>query len=145
MPKWRILAVDDEPYALCLISEILKNESCVVETAANASIAWEKLNAPERQFNFAILDRMMPGIDGIELLRMIKADSRLKTMPVVIQSGASSPEQIAEGIEAGAFYYLTKPYVPKALQAIVRAIMADIELRAEVSVQTARYVQSLKY
>jgi CheY-like chemotaxis protein len=49
----------------------------------------------------------MPGLDGLELLRRIKADSRLKTVADIMQTGATSPEQIAEGIEAGAFYYLT--------------------------------------
>jgi DNA-binding response OmpR family regulator len=145
MPKWKILVVDDEPDLLFLIENFLSNEACVVETAVNAVIAWEKLIQPESCFSFVILDRMMPGIDGLELLRRIKADSRLGAMPVIMLTGAASPEQIVEGIEAGAFYYLTKPYVPNILQCIVRSVMADIELRAEVSAQASRYIESLKY
>lgn len=145
MPKWKVLAIDDEPMILSIIDKILSNETCVVETATDAALAWEKLNNSENSFSFVILDRMMPGINGLELLRRIKADSRLAAMPVIMQSGATSPEQIAEGIEAGAFYYLTKPYVTKTLQCIVRAVMADIELRAGVSAQAARYIESLKY
>lgn len=145
MSKWNVLAVDDEPYILALIGELLGSETCLVETATDATTAWERLRQPGANFDFVILDRMMPGIDGLELLRMIKADSGLRRLPVIMQSGATSPEQIAEGIEAGAFYYLTKPYSPKSLLCIARSVMADIELRAEVSAQAAGYIESLKY
>jgi DNA-binding response OmpR family regulator len=143
--KWRVLAVDDEPALLTIISQLLRTETCVVETAANASLAWEKLNDPQASFSFVILDRKMPGIDGLELLKWIKADHRLKSLPVIMLSGAASPEQIAEGIESGAFYYLPKPYQHKAMLCLVRAVKADIELRAEVSAQAARHIESLQY
>lgn len=145
MPKWKVLAVDDEPCLLDVINQMLTNETCVVETATSASVAWEMLNDPLTEYSFIILDRRMPGIDGLELLKQIKKDNRLKMVPVIMQSGATSPEQIAEGIEAGAFYYLTKPYQYKAMLCIVRAVMADIELRAEVSAQAARHIESLQY
>ncbi len=144
MPKWKILAVDDEPFILILIEELLGSEDCVVESAADAAIAWEMLSQPDNSFSLVILDRMMPGVSGLELLQRIKADSRLKDLPVIMQSGATSPEQIAEGIEAGAFHYLTKPYMPNALKCLVRSVIADIELREEVSAQTARYIESMK-
>jgi CheY-like chemotaxis protein len=143
--KWKILVVDDEPAILSLVSTLLSNDACVVETASDALVAWNKLDKPDSAFSFMILDRMMPGIDGLELLRRIKTDRRFVSMPVIMQSGAASPEQIAEGIEAGAFYYLTKPFIPNTLKCIVRAVMADIELRAEVSSQAARYIASLNY
>jgi DNA-binding response OmpR family regulator len=142
---WRVLAVDDDPALLALISQLLSNENCMVETAANASLAWGKLNDPLNCYSFVILDRKMPGIDGLELLKRIKADSSLQGLPVIMQSGAVSPEQIAEGIEAGAFYYLTKPYQHKAMLCIIRAVKADIELRAEVSGQASRHIESLQY
>lgn len=145
MTKWNVLAVDDEPHILALIAELLNSETCTVETAADAALAWEKLNEAESCFDFVILDRMMPGVDGLELLRRLKADERLATLPVIMQSGATSPEQIAEGIEAGAFYYLTKPYTMSALSCIVRAVMADSELRAKVAAQAAQYRESLNY
>ena len=145
MPKWKVLAVDDEPALLHIIGQLLGSETCLVDTAANATQAWEKLNDPQSSYSFVILDRMMPGTDGVELLRWIKADRRLRALPVIMQSGAASPEQIAEGIEAGAFYYLTKPYQQKAMLCIVRAVKADIELRAEVSAQAALYIESLQY
>ena len=145
MAKWKILVVDDEPAILVLVRELLQDDACTVETAADASLAWDKLVNADSPFSFVILDRLMPVIDGLELLRRIKADPRFAAVPVIMQSGATSPEQIAEGIEAGAFYYLTKPFLTKSLLCIVHAVMADIELRAEVSSQAARYIQSLSY
>jgi DNA-binding response OmpR family regulator len=145
MRSWKILAVDDEPGVLSVICAVLQSDTCDVETAENAKAAWEKLLTPGARFDIAILDRMMPGTDGLELLRWIKAEKALQHLPVIMQSGATSPEQIAEGIEAGAFYYLTKPYSPNALVGIVRAVKADIELRAEAAAQSARYIESFRY
>ena len=146
MPTWKILAIDDEPQMLTIIKTLLTNDTCEVDTVTDASRAWEMLNQPDVSYSFVLLDRIMPGsIDGLELLRKIKADSRLGKMPVIIQTGATSPEQIAEGIEAGAFYYLTKPYAINTLLCIVRAVIADIELRAAVSAQAAQFQESLKY
>lgn len=142
---WNVLAVDDEPYILTIIQEFLKNEECFIDTSEDAVQAWEKLSDPGSNYDFVILDRIMPRMDGLELLRRIKADSRLSALPVIMQSGANSAQQIAEGIEAGAFYYLTKPYDPRSLVCIARAVMAEIELRREVAVQTARFRESFKY
>jgi DNA-binding response OmpR family regulator len=145
MAKWNILVVDDEPHLLNIIEECLSNDEFSIETTTDAATAWEKLNNPESLFNIIILDRMMPGkFDGLELLRRIKAARHLKKTPVIMQTGASSPEQITEGIEAGAFYYLTKPYAMKSLECIVRAVIADIELRREVSAQADKFSNSLK-
>ncbi len=145
MSKWKVLVVDDDHDILSLVKGFLRRESYQVETTDNASVAWEKLNQPVSSFDFVILDRIMPGMSGLELLRKIKADSRLRSIPIIMQSGASSPEEIAEGIEAGVFYYLTKPFSPEALLAISRAVIADINFRAEVATQAARYLKSLLY
>jgi CheY-like chemotaxis protein len=145
MQRWRVLAVDDEPAVLSVIEKFLGSESCTVETAADAAIAWEKLNHPDSCFNFVILDHMMPGMQGLELLRRIKTDSRLQMLPVIMQSGAASPEEIAEGIEAGAFYFLTKPWAPNALRCIVRSVISDLTLRSEASARPAGAPDLLKH
>ena len=144
MAKWRVLAVDDEPRILFFIQNLLGSENCVVETATDAGMAWEKLNAGET-FSYMILDHQMPGMDGLELLRRIKADSRMSMMPVIMQSGAASPEQIAQGIEAGAFYYLTKPWMANALLCIVRSVIRDLELRAEPPGEPALGLDVMKF
>lgn len=131
MKQARILAVDDEPLNLEIIREYLDDPRWTVDLAPNAERAWEKLEAATVPYDVLVLDRMMPGMNGIELLRRVKADPRFRFIPVIMQTAASAPEQIREGIEAGAYYYLTKPYDPEALLAIIRAAISDVEVHAE--------------
>lgn len=145
MPKWNVLVVDDDPAVCQVIKDLLIGESYSVDTAYDAAYAWEKLKQPGNIYSLVILDRKMPGIDGLELLRMIKSDSHLTDLPVIIQSGATSPEEIAEGIEFGAYYYLTKPYEPKTLFCIVRTVINDIEFRSNVAAKAAQHFNSLNY
>jgi len=145
MTKWNILVVDDEPNILNVIKEFLSTDTCSVETETDALRAWEQLNSPGNSFDIIVLDRIIPGdFDGLELLHRIKAAGHLRNIPVIMQTGASSPEQIAEGIEAGVYYYLTKPYTMRTLECIVRAITADLELRREVAAQADKFSKSLK-
>ena len=122
---WRVLAVDDEPINLEIISETLLDNQCQVELATDGEEAWHRLDTDEA-YDLVILDRMMPRLDGLALLRRLKADGRFRRLPVIMQTAASTPEQVRQGIEAGAYYYLTKPYDPRALLAIVRAALVEI-------------------
>ena len=141
MKKWRLLVVDDEPLNLEIIAEFLDEAHFELDLTLNAERALEKLEAPGAVYDLIVLDRMMPGMSGIEMLRLIKAERRFQRIPVIMQTAASSPEQVREGIEAGAYYYLTKPYEPKALLAIIRAALADIEDQAK----QAATVEQMQY
>ncbi len=144
MDGWRILVVDDDPINLRIIAEYLDDPRYVLHMAPDGETAWRMLRQEDRTYQLAIVDRMMPGMDGIELLRMIKADRRFRHMPVIMQTALASPQEVAEGIEAGAFYYLTKPYQPAALECIVRGVYADSKMRADVAQHVARQVDTLK-
>ena len=129
MAKWRILVVDDEPLNLEIIGDVLDDPMYEVSNAENGEIAWQALLATASPPHLVLLDRMMPVLDGIELLRRIKADKRFADIPVVMQSAASSSHQIAEGVAAGAWYYLPKPYAPRDLLTIVHAALTEVEER----------------
>jgi response regulator RpfG family c-di-GMP phosphodiesterase len=92
-----------------------------------------------------VLDRMMPVMDGIELLKRIKAEPRFAGIPVIMQSAASSSSDIAEGVAAGAWYYLPKPYAPRDLLTIVRAALEEVAEReaANLVVRNRRSVLDL--
>lgn len=130
MKKRRVLVVDDEPLNLEIIAEYLDDPGYELDMVENPLRAVERLQAPEGKYDLIILDRMMPGMNGIELLRLVKSEERLRDIPVIMQTAASSPAQVREGIEAGAYYYLTKPYEPRALLAIVHAALNDVEERS---------------
>ncbi len=141
--RWRILAVDDEPLNLEIIRELLDDPNIDVDQAPNAERAWQRLDAGQKRYNLAIVDRMMPGMDGIELLRRMKSDQRFRHIPVILQTAAVSPDDVREGIEAGAYYYLTKPYQPAALTAIVRAALADLADHAATAHRAAERTEAL--
>jgi len=72
-----------------------------------------------------ITDRMMPKMDGLELCAKMKRDSNLHHLPVIMQTAAATPQNIAEGIQAGVYYYLTKPYQEQALLSLVRSALRE--------------------
>ncbi len=120
-----ILVVDDEPYNLEIIAEYLADSDYSLVLAESGDEAWALLQAEPEKYNVVLLDRMMPGMDGMELLHNIKRSPRLKMLPVIMQTAASTPEQVAEGLRAGAFYYLAKPFAPEVMRAVVATAVRD--------------------
>lgn len=135
MATTRILIVDDEPINRAVIDEYLSEEpDYLLDTASDGEDAWRALQETSTPYDLVILDRIMPALDGLELLRRMKADPRFADIPVIMQTAASAPEQVRQGLAAGAYYYLTKPYEPETLLALVRAAIGDRRaLRSAVS------------
>jgi CheY-like chemotaxis protein len=133
----RILVVDDEEFNLDIISEFLADTGYELRLAEDGESAWNALDVPDAAFDVIILDRMMPGLGGIELLRRIKSDPRLAHLPVIMQTGAAAPDQVREGLEAGAYYYLTKPFEPESLLSIVRTALEVASERAAFAQRSA--------
>ena len=120
-----VLIVDDDPGALLLIKTILANEGYRLVTAADGEEARRLLEKEPDQFLAVVLDWDMPKMNGIELLSWIKSQPALEDIPVVMQTAMDSSEQIRQGIDAGAFYYLTKPFDKELLHSVVRAALMD--------------------
>jgi DNA-binding response OmpR family regulator len=123
--KTTILIVDDEPINIDIIRAHLENDNYALETASDGEAAWSMLEAAPARFDVIILDRMMPGLDGMQLLSNIKENEILEHVPVVMQTAKSENRDIVEGIKAGAYYYLTKPYEGDLLKTIVRSAVND--------------------
>ncbi len=134
----RVLVVDDEELNLFIITEFLGKEDLQLETLSDPVQAWERLQAADSSYSLVILDRIMPDLDGLELLRRLKTDARYRNVPVIMQTAASAPEQVRQGLEAGAYYYLTKPYEPEALTAIVRSALEDQRCRNQLRSQAGK-------
>lgn len=132
----RVLIVDDEPINLEALTEILQDEGYETRGAENGTDAWRLLSEDSGDFDVVVLDRMMPDMDGIEVLRRIKAQADMVHMPVIMQTSMATDEAIAEGLQAGAYYYLTKPFAADTLVAIVAAAVRDhqnfLDLQREV-------------
>jgi len=136
MSRWNLLIVDDEPLNLEIIQEFLEDGPYHMQMAENGAIAWEMLNHSETTFDLVILDRMMPVMDGMELLRHMKAEPRFADIPVIMQTAASSSEQIREGMAAGCYYYLTKPYKSTALIGVVHAVLEEQRAKRQLTEET---------
>lgn len=144
MDKERILVVDDEELNLLIIEEFLELEDVSLEMHSDPQLAWARLMAPESDFSLVILDRMMPELDGMEFLRRMKREVRFADIPVIMQTAASSPDQVREGLAAGAYYYLTKPYAPEALTSIVRVALDDRRARSQLRSRAAHLEEAQK-
>ncbi|MEL0084150.1 MAG: response regulator [Gammaproteobacteria bacterium] len=121
----RLLIADDEPHNLELLQLMLERENYLVDTAGDGSVAWEKISASPEKYDVVLLDRMMPKLTGMEVLQKMKSDARLRQLPVVLQTALSSNEDVTAGIEAGAYYYLGKPYERSILHSVVAAAAND--------------------
>jgi CheY-like chemotaxis protein len=117
--KIKILAVDDEVFNLDLIQGWLEDAGFEVICAEDGEVALSKLkNNPD--IEVIVLDRMMPKLDGMQTIKQIKEHPKHKSIPIIMQTAAGQSQQIQEGIEAGVFYYLTKPYSEALLVSIVK-------------------------
>jgi len=128
----RLLIVDDEPINLEIIAHCLGDDHAL-SFAHDGLEAWQILQSEPDVFDGVILDRMMPRMDGIDVLRRLKADQRFRDVPVIMQSAADSSEEVAEGLAAGAWYYLAKPYSTKALTSILAAALDDRRSRRDLA------------
>lgn len=137
----RLLVVEDEPVNLDLLLENLQDEGYDADGVSSGEAAWQALIADRAHYDAILLDRMMPDMDGIEILKRIKEQPGLAEIPVIMQTGMAAPADIAEGLRAGAYYYLTKPFEAETMLAIVAAALEDrqrhLELKAEAQ-QAAR-------
>jgi DNA-binding response OmpR family regulator len=121
--KRNILVVDDEIGALTLIGIMLERGGFTVLKARNATEALGTLE--ETTPDLIILDVMMPGMDGIELCRVIRTRDVTNITPVLILSARGDAESIIRGIEAGADDYLPKPILHHDLVSKVHSMLGQ--------------------
>jgi two-component system phosphate regulon response regulator PhoB len=121
----RVLVVEDEPDIAALIAYQLTREGFRVETAANGN---EALAAVSREIpDLVVLDRMLPGLSGDEVLQTLRTESATKTVPIMLLTAKREQEERIAGFELGADDYLTKPFSPRELVLRVRAILRRLE------------------
>ncbi|MDF2650343.1 MAG: hypothetical protein K0Q73_6148, partial [Paenibacillus sp.] len=103
----RVLAVDDDPVNLKVLTHILSAETYHIGTAYSAREALDKLH--EEQWDLVIADVMMPGMSGYELTRLIRERFTLYELPIILLTARNEPEDVYVGFLAGANDYVTKP------------------------------------
>jgi serine phosphatase RsbU (regulator of sigma subunit) len=122
-----ILIVDDEPFNVDYLEQELEDIECETTTAGNGREALEQVAAQVP--DLILLDIMMPQMDGYQVLERLKADEKLREIPVIVVSALNDTRNVVKGIEMGADDYLPKPFDPVLLHARVSACLEKKEIR----------------
>ncbi len=126
----KILVVDDEPDILGLTKRILEEEGYHVITALSAMEGLEKAEAETP--DLILLDIRMPKIDGIEACRILKKQSKTKSIPVVMFTALTQMNEMNAAKEAGSSGYIVKPFMPERLRSEVKKQIARTNIRNQL-------------
>ncbi len=124
MPK-RLLVVDDEPNLLRAVAAILRAEGYEVTTARSGAEALVRV--AESLPDLIVSDVRMPGVDGYQLARQLRASSRTELVPVVFLTAKDEVADRVAGFRSGVDAYLTKPFEPDELVAVIANILNRVE------------------
>ena len=119
-----ILIVDDEPSIREMLRMALESHGFRVDEANNVKIAQEKINI--KQPDLLLLDWMMPGTSGVELVRRLRKEDSTRSLPIIMLTAKTDDEHSIQALDTGADDYITKPFSPKALIARVNAMLRRI-------------------
>jgi len=145
--KPTILAVDDEAFNLEILTAHLEETEYDVVTAEDGVKAWSLIEKDPLRFDAILLDRMMPNMDGIEVLSRIKAHPDLKMLPVILQTAQADKQDMLEALHAGSHYYLIKPFDKATMLAIVKTAVADYQnyRSLQIDVEKAAHMHLLNF
>jgi len=120
MAKENILIIEDEEDILELINYNLTREGYQTSSAITGEDGYNKARTivPD----LIVLDLMLPGMDGLEICKLVKNDSKTQHIPIIMLTAKSEESDIITGLEIGADDYITKPFSPKVLIARIRAL-----------------------
>jgi len=120
-----ILVIEDDPALRELLHATLTRSGYDVSVAEHGLDALMQIDRAEPKHNLLLVDIMIPELDGLSLVRALKTRAETRTIPVVFITAKTDSKTIAEGISAGARYYVTKPFVLEDLLAKVRRALGD--------------------
>jgi len=122
MSSPRILVADDEPALLRLLEFVLGRRGYIIQGVTNGNAAVEILRTESP--DLVILDVMMPGLDGYEVLTYIRETAHLEGLPVVMLTARAQLDDIQLGLSLGADAYLAKPFDPEDLLSVVESLIS---------------------
>jgi len=143
--------VDDEADLVELVSYNLKKEGFIVDSASDGETALAKIR--KGKYDLVVLDLMLPGIQGIELCRIVRNDPKTSALSVIMLTAKGEEVDRILGLEMGADDYMTKPFSPRELVARVRAVLRRLKERpvsenilkiGDLVIDRERYTVSIK-
>ncbi|MEZ4753854.1 MAG: response regulator [Bdellovibrionota bacterium] len=121
------LVIDDDPMIRGLVKSMLEAEGYLVELAEDGKQGIEILENPEKkpEYSVIILDVVMPGLNGLDVLTRIRMNDAISAFPVLMLTGEDKAEDIMAGYNVGADYYITKPFTRQQLLYGLSLVLSD--------------------
>lgn len=152
MPNVRILIVEDEEDILELVRYNLMKEGYQVDGVLSGEDAL--LYVKQEHYDLILLDLMLPGVDGLDVCRTLKRDSRTAHVPVIMLTAKGEETDIVVGLEMGADDYIPKPFSPRILLARIKAVLrrrqqpedehSDVIAIHDLQIDSSRYEVRVK-
>jgi two-component system alkaline phosphatase synthesis response regulator PhoP len=136
MSKEKILIVEDEEDILELVRYNLAKEGYRIEGVGTGEAALEKAKAAMP--DLILLDLLLPGLDGLEVCRILKSDGKTAHIPVVMLTAKSEDADVVAGLELGADDYVIKPFSPRVLIARIKAVLRRQKIKEPGDQETVR-------
>tara|TARA_B100001564_G_C20641233_1_gene672239 strand:- start:263 stop:1186 length:924 start_codon:yes stop_codon:yes gene_type:complete len=121
----KVMAVDDDVINLEILNKNLKDAGFECISFEDGDVAWGYMNSNPEEIDIVLLDKMMPRMNGMEVLKRMKSHKVLRNVPVIIQTGDIGVQETKQGLAAGAYYYLEKPFDPSVMVSLVHAAARD--------------------
>lgn len=131
MAKESVLVIDDEKDLIELLRYNLEKEGFRVEGAPDGESGLAA--AARRRPDILIVDLMLPGMDGLEVCRRLRADAGTASVPIIMLTAKSAEADRVVGLELGADDYVTKPFSPRELAARVRAVLRRLHRQPDAA------------
>ena len=123
--KLTVLVVDDVPLNVLLIKKMLSQYTVQLKTANSGQAALDIID--KSMPDLLLLDLMMPGIDGFEVIRRLRADEKTKKLPIIILSALNSEADIVKGFKLGANDFINKPII---MEKLISSVTTQLNLAA---------------
>jgi phosphoserine phosphatase RsbU/P len=136
----RVLIADDDPVSRTLLTSLLQEDGYEVKSVADGDAAWAVLQQPSAP-PLAVLDWVMPGVDGTELCRRVRALGGTTPPYLLLLTGRDSTDDVVEGLASGADDYLTKPFERAELRARLQVGCRVLALQQKLT-QRVRELES---
>lgn len=131
-PPLKVMAVDDDVMNLEILIKNLKDSGFESIGFEDGDAAWNYLSSHPEDIDVVLLDKMMPKMNGMEVLARMKQHETLSSIPVILQTGDVGDEETKAGLNSGAYYYLEKPFDPTIMVALVNAASRDCVKKNEM-------------
>ncbi|MGH7805386.1 MAG: response regulator transcription factor [Candidatus Binatia bacterium] len=119
----RVLVVDDNPDSIRIVESILKGTDYEVVAATNGPAALEAVAT--KPPSVILLDVMMPGMSGLEVLEKLRAEPKNGRIPIILLTAKTQDEDVISGYRTGADYYIPKPFTSKQLLYGIRLVLGE--------------------